>query len=80
MITCTICVGRNGFTLADKDRIFESDNELANHMEDVHGIPVAREGETTDQAEERCAQKGVVVDRSICACKDCQNLRNGVVI
>ena len=75
MLTCSICVGRYGFTLADKDRLFESDNELANHMEDVHGIPVAREGETIEQAVERCAHKGIVEDRSVCLCEDCQELR-----
>jgi hypothetical protein len=75
MLTCKFCILTKGFRLSDKDRIFDTDEHLAEHLENVHGQPVMREGETEEQAVERCAKKGIVPDRTKCKCKDCAEER-----
>jgi predicted small metal-binding protein len=76
MKVCKLCVAKFGFKLADKNKTFETDEELYEHIENTHGIPVMREGETSKQAEERCAKKGIVPDRDICQCEECKILRS----
>jgi len=75
MKACVKCISQFGFKLADKNKTFETDDELADHMENVHGIVVIRKGETGEQAEKRCATKGIVPDRDICQCEECKILR-----
>ncbi len=75
MQVCKICIAQFGFRLDDKSKTFETDEELYEHMENVHGIPVKREGETKEQTEARCARKGIVADRKLCQCVDCRILR-----
>jgi predicted small metal-binding protein len=65
-----------GFSFANTDRMFETMDELAEHLENEHGQVVIREGESEEEAVERCAKKGIVRDRMVCACKDCQRSRN----
>jgi hypothetical protein len=55
--------------------MFDTEEQLFDHIENEHGIPVMREGETKEQAIARCAEKGIVSDRSECTCKDCERLR-----
>lgn len=75
MQVCTKCIARFGFRLSDKSKTFETGEELYEHMENVHGMHVMREGETEQQAEERCAKKGIVADKAICQCEECKILR-----
>ncbi len=42
-ITCKICIARYGLRLSDTDRLFKTEEELHEHFENVHGIPVIRE-------------------------------------
>lgn len=58
-----------------KEKSFKSDEELANHLEEHHGIIVTRNGETKEKAIERCAKKGIVSDRTKCSCFDCKEWR-----
>jgi|GEM_PF-2408252 len=76
MRVCKICVAEFGFKLSDREKAFETDEELCEHMEDFHGAIVKREGETTAQAKERCRKKGIVEDRSMCQCEECKLLRS----
>lgn len=76
MQVCIKCIAQFGFRLSDKSKTFETDEELYEHMENVHGMFVSREGETEQQAEERCAKKGIVADRAICQCEECKILRH----
>ena len=55
-IACTICTLIYGLK---SEHTFRNEEELAEHLEDRHGIPVMREGETQNQAIERCKKKGV---------------------
>lgn len=75
MKVCTKCISQFGFKLADKNKIFETDDEYADHMENVHGMIIIRDGETEEQARERCDKKGIVSDRTICQCEECKILR-----
>ena len=76
MQVCSKCIAQFGFRLSDKSKTFETDEELYEHMENVHGMFVMRKGETEQQAEERCAKKGIVADRTICQCEECKIRRN----
>lgn len=75
MKVCPRCVAQFGFKLSDKDKTFETDEELHEHMENVHGVIVIREGEIEKEAKERCAKKGIVLDRTKCDCEECKILR-----
>lgn len=73
---CKYCVmkyGIKGSELAENN--LETDEDLANHIEEVHGIPVIRKGETEEQTTKRCAEKGIVSDRNKCQCQECKELR-----
>lgn len=74
-LTCKICVSRIGFKLSDKERIFDTEDQLAEHLENEHGQMVIRDGETGEQAMARCAKKGIVLDRTECRCNDCNRNR-----
>ena len=75
MQVCTKCIAQFGFRFSDKSKTFETDEELYEHMENVHGMVVMREGETEEQAEERCTKKVIVANRAICQCEECKILR-----
>lgn len=75
MRVCAICVAKFGFKPADKEKTMEMDEELHEHLENFHGLIVMREGETEEQAKKRCAEKGIVADRSECRCEECKLLR-----
>ena len=77
MRVCKICIAKFGFKLADKEKTFETDEELYEHLENFHGLVVRRtqEGETEEQAKKRCVDKGIVPDRSKCRCEECKLLR-----
>lgn len=79
LFACKICVARYGLTLQEKDRIFETEEELFEHMENVHGIPVIREGETEADAKKRCAEKGIGEDVTKCQCEDCKSMRSEIL-
>lgn len=73
---CRYCImkyGIKGSELSKKH--LETDEDLANHIEEVHGIPVIRERETEQQCLDRCAKKGIITDREKCKCQECKELR-----
>lgn len=75
MKKCQRCIAQFGFKLSDKNKTFGTDEELYEHVENVHGVIVIRDGETEEKAKERCAQKGILLDRTKCACEECKILR-----
>lgn len=66
-------MGIRGSELAE--RHLKTDEDLYNHIEDFHGIPVIRKGETERQAIDRCTKKGIVADRNKCQCSECEEMR-----
>lgn len=76
MSYCSICVAQRGLKGSELDeRDFSDDDALADHMEDVHGMPVQREYESAMECRKRCEAKGVVEDRNVCKCQDCRGMR-----
>lgn len=75
---CSYCVMKNGIKGSEiKDKDLSDDETFANHLEEFHGIIVKRDGETKQQAIDRCALKGIVADESKCQCRDCiENRKN----
>lgn len=53
-IACRLCVMTFGLRGSElKEKTFATDAELYAHIEEVHHTPVAREGETLEEATER---------------------------
>lgn len=75
MKVCTKCIAQFGFKLSDSGKTFNTDDEYADHMENIHGMVVIRNGETEEDATKRCAEKGIVSDRTKCICEECKILR-----
>lgn len=75
MIACKICIAKYGLNLGDNGKIFETDKELYEHLENFHGRIVMRSGETEEEAVKRCEEKGIVPDRNKCQCEECKILR-----
>ena len=74
---CKHCIakyGIRGSEVAEQD--LSDDEAFYNHIEEYHGIPVKREGETEQQASDRCAAKGSVPDSAKCKCRDCREKRS----
>ena len=61
-----------------KEKSFATEEDLADHLENCHGMVVIRENETDEQATKRCAKKGIVPNQSLCQCQECKNLRLSV--
>ena len=73
---CKYCIAKYGIKGSEVSKQhLETDEDLANHIEEIHGIIVIRNGETEKEAIERCCKKGIVADRSICQCQECKELR-----
>ncbi len=70
---CIITKGIKGSDLAKED--LSNDEAFCEHIENVHGIVVKREGETKEDARKRCAAKGIVTDRTKCQCQECKEMR-----
>ena len=56
MIACRFCVGEKGLTLNSK-HLFKTQEELNDHLESVHHMPIINEGETEDDAMKRFLEK-----------------------
>lgn len=74
-IACKICVARYGLRGSEIGDLPKTQEELAEHLENEHGMVVIREGETRQQADARCTAKGIVPDQTKCQCADCRKLR-----
>lgn len=56
-IACKICIAQKGLRGSDIKGLPQNEEELMDHMERVHHMPVQREGETRQQSIERFLQK-----------------------
>jgi len=54
---CKICLATNGLYGSEIGNLPQTEEELYDHMEKVHHIPVIREGETEEQAIKRFLEK-----------------------
>jgi len=79
-LICPICLKRMGLKkayrfLRGKKSMFKNEKEFFNHVENEHGQVVVREGETEEEAKERCRKKGIYQDPQKCQCADCKRKR-----
>jgi len=56
-IACKICIAKYGLKGSEIENLPQTEEELADHMEKVHHMPVIRKGETEEQAIERFIKK-----------------------
>ena len=56
-LACKICILTKGIRGNEIDSLPQNEEELADHMEKVHHMPVVREGETIEQAVKRFLEK-----------------------
>ena len=65
-IACKYCVFEKGLNITTS-HLFKTQEELNDHLESVHHMPIIREGETEDDAIERFLKKyPVAKDCPIC--------------
>jgi hypothetical protein len=73
-IACKYCIATKGLRL-DRDRLFETDEELIEHIEMEHDIPVRREGETEEETMRRFKAKNPRGGGPDCQCPACLHQR-----
>ena len=54
---CKICIMTRGLRGSEIDSLPQDEEELFDHLEKVHHMPVQREGETREQCYERFLEK-----------------------
>ena len=72
MIACKYCVMEEGITVGD---CFQTEEELAEHLEMEHDIVVRRPGETEEEARERAKAKNPRIGTDNCRCPVCKEKR-----
>jgi hypothetical protein len=72
-IACKYCIATKGLTL-QSDHLFDTEDELIDHIEMEHDMPVEREGETEEQTMARFKAKNPRAGGPDCQCPAC--LRN----
>ena len=71
---CLLCIARSTLATIPRSRedpvfeVFETDEELSDHLERVHHMPMQREGETKAETEHRF----LVHHPSAHSCPECQ--------
>ena len=56
-LACRICVMQKGLRGSEISSLPQNEEELADHMEKAHHMPVRRDGETHEQCIERFLEK-----------------------
>jgi len=56
-IACKICIAKKGLKGSELGNLFQTEEELFDHMEKAHHMPVIRIGETEEQATEHFIKK-----------------------
>jgi len=73
-IACKYCIATKGLRL-DSLWVFETEEELYNHIEMEHDIPVARKGETEEETMVRFQDKNPRAGGPDCRCPACMAKR-----
>lgn len=62
--------GESGISFA-KGNIFKNEEDYANHIEEVHDMPVRRKGETKEECQQRFKAKNKRAGTENCRCPAC---------
>ena len=68
---CKYCIALYGMTAEDVEKLPKNENQLYDHIETVHHIPVMREGETEEVAFERFRKENPAAGGKRCKCPTC---------
>jgi len=75
-LACKICIAFNGLRGSDIAKLPETEEELWDHIECCHHIPVQRPGETALQCKERFyAANPEARNPKTCKCPECAERR-----
>lgn len=74
MIACKYCIATKGLSL-QSSHLFQTEEELFEHIEMEHDIPVAREGETEEETMQRFKAKNKRAGGPDCQCLSCRFVR-----
>ncbi len=69
--TCKYCIALKGLTAEDVKNLPKNENQLYDHIETVHHIPIMREGETEQQAFDRFRKENPQAGGKKCNCPTC---------
>lgn len=73
-IACRYCIATKGLTMKS-GHLFQTEEELIEHIEMEHDIPVAREGETEEETMARFKAKNPRAGGPNCQCPACLHKR-----
>jgi len=76
-IACKYCIATKGFSLRT-GQLFETDEELFDHIEMEHDIPVEREGENEEETMIRFRAKNPRAGGPDCRCPGCLAERGSI--
>ena len=68
---CKYCIALKGLTVEDVRNLPKNEDQLYDHIEKVHHIPVMREGETEEKAFERFRKENPTAGGKKCKCPTC---------
>ena len=71
-LACKYCLLTKGLCGSEISSLPQTDEELFQHIEREHHIPVGREGETPDQTMERFRRENPEAGGPDCKCPRCQ--------
>lgn len=70
-IACRFCIITRGFKGSEIPSLPQTDEELYQHIEQEHHIPIKRDGETEDACAERFKREQPEAGGSNCKCPRC---------
>lgn len=71
-IACKYCIATKGLKGSDIDKLPKTKEELFQHIETEHHIPVIRENETEEECSERFKRENPEAGGPNCKCPACQ--------
>ena len=74
-IACKWCILSKGLKGSEIGSLPQTEEEFERHIEQVHHIPVRREGETVEAARTRFQRENPEAGGPYCRCPDCRRGR-----
>jgi hypothetical protein len=71
MIGCKICIAKYGIKGSELNSLLKTEEELVQHIESEHHIPVMRDGETEEECNRRFFRENPEAGGENCKCPDC---------
>ena len=78
-LACKYCIMARGLRGSDIGGLPQTEDELVEHIEREHHIPVSRDGETNTETQERFKRENPQAGGPNCRCPKCVDEREGRV-